>query len=60
LALLAASALGVWVFKVDFFIPWAQVFGAVFLVSALSVVTGMSSSRGIASHPPLVVLRAEG
>jgi putative ABC transport system permease protein len=60
LALLAASALGIWVFKVDFFIPWAQVFGAVFLVSALSVVTGMSSSRGIASHPPLVVLRAEG
>jgi putative ABC transport system permease protein len=60
LALVAASALGVFVFKVDFYVPWIQVCGAVGMVTVLSVVTGMSSSRGIASHPPLVILREDG
>ncbi|MGJ8637997.1 MAG: ABC transporter permease [Opitutaceae bacterium] len=60
LALLVASALGIWVFKVEFYVPWLQVFGAVSVVTGLSVITGMSSSRGIASHPPLVILREDG
>ncbi|MFT4900842.1 MAG: putative ABC transport system permease protein [Lentimonas sp.] len=60
LALIAASALGVWVFKVDYFLPWGQVGLAVTIVTSLAVGTGMLSSRGIASHPPLVILRREG
>jgi len=59
LSLIAGAALGVWVFKVDFYLPWGQVAGAVTTVTLLAVATGMSSSRGIASHPPLVILRRE-
>lgn len=60
LALLASAALGIWVFKVDFALPLGLVAGAVAAVTALAVGTGMLSSRGIASHPPLAVLRREG
>lgn len=59
LALIAASSLGVWVFKVDFSLPWGQISAAVATVIVLAVATGMSSSRGIASHPPLAILRRE-
>jgi putative ABC transport system permease protein len=59
LALIAASSLGVWVFKVDFSLPWGQIVIAVVTVVLLAVATGMSSSRGIASHPPLAILRRE-
>ena len=60
LALAASTALGVWVFKVDFYIPVVAVGAAVVFVSGLAVVTGMLSSRGIANHPPLAILRREG
>jgi putative ABC transport system permease protein len=59
LALAASSALGIWVFKVDFYPPVAEVVGAVAFVTGLAVVTGMLSSRGIANHPPLAILRRE-
>ncbi|MFQ3225954.1 MAG: putative ABC transport system permease protein, partial [Lentimonas sp.] len=59
LALAASSALGIWVFKVDFYPPVAEVAGAVAFVTGLAVVTGMLSSRGIANHPPLAILRRE-
>jgi putative ABC transport system permease protein len=59
LSLLAGTALSIWVFKLDFNFPWGQIVGAIVLVTLLAVATGMSSSRGIASHPPLVILRRE-
>ena len=60
LALGAGSALGIWVFKVDFAVPVGLVAGAVGFVTLLAVGTGMLSSRGIAGHPPLAILRKEG
>ncbi len=59
LSLIAASALGIWAFKVDFFIPWSQIITAFAFVVTLSIFTGLASSRGIATHPPLVILRKE-
>lgn len=60
LALAASAALGVWVFKVDFAVPLGLAAGAVAFVTLLAVGTGLLSSRGIASHPPLAILRKEG
>ena len=57
LALIASGALGIWVFKVDFYIPWLQVITAIATVVALSTATGLFCSRGICSAPPLQVLR---
>ena len=60
LALGASWALAAFVFKVGFAPAlWPNVI-AVALVSALTVVTGLATSWGIASHPPLEILRAEG
>lgn len=59
LALIAAGGLGKWVFKVDFYMPWIQIFGAIGAVVLLSVATGLFSSRGIASQPPLKILRED-
>jgi putative ABC transport system permease protein len=59
LALAAAAALGIWVFQVDFYLPWLQVAGAVFAVVALATGTGLLCSRGISSAPPLRVLRQD-
>jgi len=60
LAIVAAASLGIWVFKVDFVVPWLQICGALGFVISLAVLTGMAGSRGIATHPPLEVLRKEG
>ena len=57
LALAAGAALGTFVFKVDFYIPWLQVMGAVLSVVALATATGLLCSRGISTAPPLQVLR---
>lgn len=57
LALGAGYALGTWVFKVDFYIPWLQLTAAVASVVALATLTGLSCSRGISTAPPLEVLR---
>ena len=59
LALASASALGVYVFKFDFKLPWLQVLGAFGIVVCLALITGMAGSRGIATHPPLAILRKE-
>lgn len=57
LSLAAGAALGVFVFKVDFYIPWPQATGAVASVIALATATGLACSGGITSSPPLQVLR---
>lgn len=59
LALTAATALGIWVFKVDFTVPWLQIVLAFTFVVFTSLITGMAGSRGIATHPPLAILRNE-
>ncbi|MFO8027273.1 MAG: FtsX-like permease family protein [Opitutales bacterium] len=59
LALVAGSALGTWVFKVDFYLPWLQVAGAVLFVVALATATGIICSRGVSRTPPMEVLREE-
>jgi putative ABC transport system permease protein len=59
LALTAASTLGVLVFKLDFTVPWLQIVAAFLFVVCLALITGMAGSRGIATHPPLAILRKE-
>ncbi|MEO0511031.1 MAG: FtsX-like permease family protein [Verrucomicrobiota bacterium] len=59
LALGAGSALGIWVFKVDFYVPWLQAFIAVTSVVLLSTATGLICSRGVSTAPPLQVLRGD-
>ena len=60
LALGASWALAAFVFKVSFAPSlWPNVI-ALAGVSALTVVTGLATSWGIANHPPLEILRAEG
>jgi putative ABC transport system permease protein len=60
LALGASWALAAFVFKVAFVPPAAPLLAAVGLVGLLTVVTGLLASRGITTHPPLAILRAEG
>lgn len=59
LALGAGFALGIWVFKVDFYIPWLQVLGAIGSVVLIAAITGLLCSRGISSSPPLKILRSQ-
>ncbi len=59
LALLAAWALAVLVFKVKFAVAWLALIAALLGVPAITVITGLLISRGILNHPPLAVLRAE-
>jgi beta-lactamase regulating signal transducer with metallopeptidase domain len=58
-AQVVASALGTWVFKVEFSLPVLQILSAFGLVVAVALVTGLTGSRGIATHPPLAILRRE-
>lgn len=60
LAIAAGAALGIWVFELEFVIPVWQSITAIVIVTLLTLLTGLANSRGIASHPPLVILREEG
>lgn len=60
LALAAAGLLAWLVFKVPYVPPPGPPVAAVVLVTLLTVVTGFLSSRGVTTHPPLEILRAEG
>jgi putative ABC transport system permease protein len=55
----ANAALAVWVFKAPVILPVAPLFGAVGLVTAITVVAGGWTGRGISRQPPLAVLREE-
>ena len=59
LGLVAAAALGQWVFKVEYHIPWGTCISSMFFITGLTLATGLFSSRGIATHPPLETLRKE-
>jgi putative ABC transport system permease protein len=59
LAAAASWGLAVFVFKIGFAFYWWPVLLAVICVPALTILLGMSASRGIYNHPPLHILRAE-
>ncbi len=60
LAMAAAWALCVFVFKVSFVPQFVPLLLALFAVPALTVLTGFLMSRGVLNNSPLAVLRAEG
>lgn len=60
LAVASSWALARFVFKVDYvFLPW-PLLASLVIVSGLTVLTGLATSRGICGYPPLEVLRREG
>ena len=59
LAVGAAWLLSLTVFDVGFVLPGSEVFAVFAIVVILTVVVGAANSRGIASRPPLEVLRSE-
>lgn len=59
LALAAGGAINIWVFELPVRVPVGQSILAVFVVALLTVITGLTNSRGIANHPPLAILREE-
>lgn len=59
LAIFAAWALTVLVFKVSFTVAVVPLLIALLGVPAITVITGLLISRGILNHPPLAILRAE-
>lgn len=59
LAVLAAWALAVFVFKISFAVAVLPLLTALLVVPAITVITGLLISRGILNHPPLAILRAE-
>ena len=60
LSVLASWALARFVFEINFVLTAIPLLTSVVAVSALTVVTGLLTSRGILDQPPLSVLRAEG
>ena len=62
---LALSAAGGWalarfVFELDFVYSWGPAIMALLILMGLTLLIGLANSRGIASHPPLEILRQEG
>lgn len=48
-----------WVFELEYSIPWGQTLAAAIIVAAMTLVTGMLNSYGIASRSPLESIRNE-
>lgn len=59
LAWAAAAGLAIWVFETNAPTPVVGTLITIILTAALTLVTGLLNSRGVASHPPLEVLRSE-
>ncbi|MGE4178555.1 MAG: ABC transporter permease [Limisphaerales bacterium] len=59
LALAASAALAVFLFQTAFAPPVAPAAWAIATVTGLTVATGLLASRGVATHPPLEILRSE-
>ncbi len=60
LAVGGAWALAFFVFEINFSIPTLALCVVFLTVTVLTVVVGMVNSRGIATRPPLEILRSEG
>lgn len=59
LAWAAAAGLAVWVFEISAPWPWTETVVTIIVTTALTLITGLANSRGIANSPPLEVLRGE-
>ncbi len=59
LAVISGWALSHWVFETEFRVSWREVAVAFLIVPVLTVTLGLLSSRGLASTPPLEILRRE-
>lgn len=59
LAFVANALLAAFVFETPVAAPPLMLLGAVGSVTAVTLITGLLANRGIASHPPLEVLRQE-
>ena len=60
LAIGGSWALSKYVFKVDYALAFTPLAVALGVVAAMTVVTGLLGNRGVATHPPLEILRSEG
>ncbi len=58
-ALAAGIALTHFAFNLEIGIPWGESVLAIALTASLTLLVGLANSRGIASHPPLAILRQE-
>jgi len=59
LSLAGAWAMTQFIFKIDLYIPWGMTFGSIIGIGAITLVTGMLNSLGIASRSPIEALRYE-
>jgi putative ABC transport system permease protein len=59
LAIAGNELLARFVFKIEPSSPPLLIVGAVVIAAAVTVVTGLLTSRGVADHPPLEILRQE-
>ncbi len=59
LAFGASALLAVFVFEAPVVLPWSYLLMTVAAVTGVTLVTGWIANRGIATHPPLAVLREE-
>ncbi|MDX1950870.1 MAG: FtsX-like permease family protein [Verrucomicrobiota bacterium] len=55
----ASWALAVFLFKMKFAFPLLPVLASIVIVSSITIITGLLSSRGLLARPPLEILRAE-
>ena len=60
LAVVASWALARFAFKTDYVVAVAPLLATLGGVTALTVLVGLATSRGIADQPPLEILRREG
>jgi putative ABC transport system permease protein len=59
LSIAGNALLAQFVFKVEPVAPPLLILGAVAAAAAVTVVTGLLTSRGVTDHPPLEILRQE-
>jgi putative ABC transport system permease protein len=59
LSLVASWAIATFVFKTAFIPAPTVILGAFLVVTVITILVGLSNSRGIFNHPPLEVLRSE-
>lgn len=60
LAVGGSWALSRFVFKVDYALAWGPLFVALAVVAVMTVAVGLLGNRGVATHPPLEILRNDG
>jgi len=59
LAVIGNALLAHFVFKIAVVVPWGGLLAAAVAVTAVTLLTGLLSNRGVTDHPPLQILRQE-